>query len=168
MNDLLILGAVVAGAAYLANARAKFASLPIPADTYAAIVADRERRKLPAPGSHFGLRPDPFGKPTTVFHPGVDVACGVGTPCLAVESGTIVEVKRGTTAGNIIRQSSRHGRVSYMHLDTIAVVEGDAVEAGQQIGTTGRTGNVTGAHLHLELLPDGAPGAVDPLPFFPS
>lgn len=43
----------------------------------------------------------------------------------------------------------------YAHCKTIYVNTGDKVIRGQEIGLTGATGNVTGPHLHFEILRDG-------------
>jgi len=51
----------------------------------------------------------------------------------------------------------------YYHLDRLDVVPGDAVVAGDAIGTVGSTGLSTGPHLHWELRVAGA--AVDPSPY---
>jgi len=48
----------------------------------------------------------------------------------------------------------------YFHLDSIAVEKGQAVKAGEALGTMGATGLVTGSHLHWELHVGGV--AVDP------
>lgn len=53
----------------------------------------------------------------------------------------------------------------YFHLDEFSVRNGQRVEAGQQIGTMGRTGNTPAqgdTHLHFEMWRDGR--QVDPLP----
>src|SRR5690606_11839575 len=53
----------------------------------------------------------------------------------------------------------------YFHLDDISVRNGQRVEAGQQVGTMGRTGNTPAhgdTHLHFELWRDGR--KIDPLP----
>jgi hypothetical protein len=51
----------------------------------------------------------------------------------------------------------------YMHLTSYQVAVGDKVQAGQIIGTVGRTGTkVSGSHLHLEIHRDGA--VIDPAP----
>lgn len=167
---------LVGGALLLWGIRlmSRAASLPVPRAALDAAIAarraDQIKRGVPTdglPGSPFGMRADPFGGPTRTFHAGADFAVPRGTPLLAVDDGVVVSVELGTSAGDVVRYKTRHGRWSCMHLDRVDVVVGDRVAAGQTIGATGATGRVTGPHLHLELKPDGAPGAVDPLPFLP-
>lgn len=43
----------------------------------------------------------------------------------------------------------------YAQLATTNVKKGQEVEAKQLIGTVGKTGNATGAHLHYEVMIDG-------------
>lgn len=43
----------------------------------------------------------------------------------------------------------------YAHLSRLCVGKGTAVKEGQLIGYTGETGNVSGAHLHFEVLLGG-------------
>ena len=49
----------------------------------------------------------------------------------------------------------------YAHLDQYTVTQGAKVASGEQIGTVGRTGRTTGAHLHFETLVNGR--MVDPM-----
>ena len=42
-------------------------------------------------------------------------------------------------------------RVSYCHLDSVAVKKGDIVDAGTKLGVSGNTGNSTAPHLHLTV-----------------
>lgn len=48
----------------------------------------------------------------------------------------------------------------YAHCSKIYVAEGEHIKQGQQIGEVGATGNVTGPHLHFEILRNG--NYVDP------
>ncbi|MCZ9341810.1 peptidoglycan DD-metalloendopeptidase family protein, partial [Streptomyces sp. TRM76130] len=45
---------------------------------------------------------------------------------------------------------------------------GQKVSTGDVIGRVGATGNVTGAHLHLEVHPDGAASGIDPMAWLQS
>jgi murein DD-endopeptidase MepM/ murein hydrolase activator NlpD len=145
-----------------------FASLPVPFAALAAAVAGRKARGLTGAGSPFGNRPDPLdpnGPPR--FHAGTDIAVPTGTPLIAVDDGVVSEARMTESAGLIVRYNTRSGRVSCMHLSRLDVAANDTVRAGQVIGATGASGNVTGPHLHIEFKPKGASSAVDPLPFFP-
>jgi murein DD-endopeptidase MepM/ murein hydrolase activator NlpD len=130
-------------------------------------------------GSRFGSRPDPFTGAAS-FHAGVDLKAPAGVtpeewaragqPVLAVGSGTVTEARRSESAGWLVRieLDAPRGRVSVMHLrEAPPVVVGDRVATGQRIGMVGNTGKSTAAHLHIEWKPEGAAGAVDPLPMWP-
>jgi murein DD-endopeptidase MepM/ murein hydrolase activator NlpD len=47
-------------------------------------------------------------------------------------------------------------RVRFGHLNDISVVQGEALKAGDTVGTVGASGRpATGPHLHFEVLKDG-------------
>lgn len=91
------------------------------------------------------------GKPRSV-HYGVDVAAPKGTDIVAAAGGTISLVGDLYFSGNTVFIDHGLGvNTSYLHLDSIAVQEGQKVQAGQKIGTLGATGRATGPHLHWGL-----------------
>ncbi|MEU6393472.1 M23 family metallopeptidase [Streptomyces sp. NPDC046939] len=84
-------------------------------------------------------------------HTGIDFHAASGTPVHAVGAGTVVEAGWGGAYGNNIVIKMNDGTYTqYGHLSSIGVSVGQAVVPGQQIGLSGATGNVTGAHLHFE------------------
>ncbi|MEU2894858.1 M23 family metallopeptidase [Streptomyces sp. NPDC001273] len=84
-------------------------------------------------------------------HTGVDFHAASGTPVQSVGIGTVVEAGWGGAYGNQVVIRMNDGTYTqYGHLSSIAVSVGQQVAAGQQIGFSGATGNVTGAHLHFE------------------
>lgn len=84
-------------------------------------------------------------------HTGVDFHAASGTSVLAVGSGTVVEAGWGGAYGNNIVIKMIDGTYTqYGHLLSISVSVGQTVTPGEQIGLSGATGNVTGAHLHFE------------------
>lgn len=90
-------------------------------------------------------------------HGGLDLSTqGKNYPVYATEdNGKVVAVEPNNgAAGNMIvveydRQDGSKVQTTYMHLSQIGVKEGEAVNAGQQIGVSGNTGRSSGPHLHL-------------------
>lgn len=114
--------------------------------------------------SPFGERVHPFSG-ERVHHRGVDLAAAPGTPILSPAPGRVtVATERyegGDHHGTVVVLDHGEGLQSfYSHLDSLAVSVGQEVARGQQVGTVGSTGEVTGAHLHFEVWRDGQP--VDP------
>ncbi|MER8000039.1 LysM peptidoglycan-binding domain-containing M23 family metallopeptidase [Streptomyces sp. NPDC095613] len=101
------------------------------------------------------------------YHTGVDFTASSGTPVKAVGAGTVVTAGWGGSYGNEVVIKHDDGRYSqYGHLSSLAVSAGQSVGAGQQIGLSGATGNVTGPHLHFEIRTGPEYGSdVDPIAY---
>ena len=86
------------------------------------------------------------------YHTGVDFLAPAGTALQAVGAGTVISAGWDGSYGNEIIIRLADGRYAqYAHLSSISVSSGETVTAGQQIGLSGATGNVTGPHLHFEI-----------------
>ena len=106
--------------------------------------------------SPFGFRTSPTAGASS-YHQGVDLAAPANTPVYATRSGIVTANTYSGTAGNYITINHGDGFSSiYMHLASTAVSSGQAVSAGQLIGTVGRTGIATGYHLHFGIAYNGA------------
>ncbi|MDA0268822.1 MAG: M23 family metallopeptidase [Cyanobacteria bacterium] len=102
------------------------------------------------------------------YHRGIDYAAATGSPVVAPAAGRVTLVGRVANGfelhGNTIGIDHGQGVGSiFIHLNSIAVNEGDMVQAGQTIGTIGSTGASTGPHLHWGVYVNGV--AVDPGPW---
>ena len=109
-------------------------------------------------------------------HLGIDIAGVAGEPVRAIAPGRVaftgIDIPgRGRSrplspwaaskvpnremgpGGRFVRINHENGFSSiYMHLQSINLREGRTVQAGQKIGTVGRSGTITsGPHLHLEI-----------------
>jgi len=92
------------------------------------------------------------------WHAGVDLAAARDTPVRAVLAGVARVVHSAYGYGLHVLLDHGGGLVTlYAHLASTAVNTGDAVGAGEVIGTVGSTGNSTGPHLHFEVRRDGVP-----------
>lgn len=101
------------------------------------------------------------------YHTGVDFVVPTGTPVKAVGEGTVVTAGWGGAYGNqvVIRLADGY-YAQYGHLSALSVSVGQTVTAGQQIGLSGATGNVTGPHLHFEIRTSPYYGSdIDPVGF---
>jgi murein DD-endopeptidase MepM/ murein hydrolase activator NlpD len=92
------------------------------------------------------------GGPFEIFHTGVDLGGGIGTPILAPANGTVVFTDTMDLHGNTLVIDHGLGAMSaYFHLSEFFVSVGDVVTAGQPVGAGGNTGLSSGPHLHWEL-----------------
>ncbi|MFL5601019.1 MAG: M23 family metallopeptidase [Gemmatimonadaceae bacterium] len=90
-----------------------------------------------------------FNGQLTTRHLGVDFRGAVGEPVRAANRGVVALVDNFFLAGNVIYIDHGGGVVTaYFHLSKPLVAVGDTVKRGQEIGLVGRTGRVTGPHLH--------------------
>jgi len=102
--------------------------------------------------SRFGSREDPvYGG--SDYHRGIDLAAPKWTTIHAVRAGEVTYAGWDNGGGgNYV--SIEHGdgyKTQYLHMEAIAVKEGQLVKKGQIIGYVGSTGNSTGNHLHFAV-----------------
>lgn len=115
----------------------------------------------PVPGkvsSKFGMRSNPTGSGQQM-HNGVDYESPSGTPVVASAAGDVLSTQSEPWRGNTVRIRHANGFTTiYQHLSGFNTTPGAKVSQGQQIGRVGATGDVTGPHLHFEILnASGAP-----------
>lgn len=108
--------------------------------------------------SNFGLRNNPNAPGTTQFHQGVDLPARTGTPVKAALDGEVTFVGNSGNYGLLIKiQHAGNLESLYAHLSRASVSVGDTVRSGEVIGSSGRSGNARGPHLHFEVRSNGSP-----------
>lgn len=101
--------------------------------------------------SGYGERIHPITGVRT-FHDGVDIAVPTGTLLYSAVKGTVTRSFYSDSGGNMITVRTDSGwEITFMHMDSRAVSEGDQIAKGQYVGTSGNTGNSTGPHLHIQV-----------------
>ena len=104
-------------------------------------------------------------------HDGIDIAANAGAEVCAAAAGTVYSVYDDETMGRtiVIRHDGGYTtRYASLGEDTL-VSPGEAVSAGQAIGTVGQTAlleTALGDHLHFSVSCNGE--AVDPTDFLPA
>ena len=136
-----------------------------PADHYWLI------RPIPSGSRNYDLEWYPYGSDVLLpelapyrIHHGLDFPNDTGTPILAAASGTVIfagvrpSPRNGVNYyGNTIiiehdmQWQGQRMFTLYAHTLEMFVQEGDWVEQGELIAGVGASGEVSGAHLHLEL-----------------
>ena len=157
-------------------------------------------------------RPSSFLLDGQSFHDGIDIASFCGAKILAAHDGVVLGAGRRTVgllgwvgdltafrakldaedawrtqAITVVIDDGNGYRSIYAHLGVATVEKGDVVQAGDQIGWEGASGNATGCHLHYALfdpletdtlkldpkiakktkLPGAEIARIDPLPLLP-
>lgn len=111
--------------------------------------------------SFFGRRKNPFGRGHR-NHDGIDLAAAEGSPVFAVAAGRVLRARTVGSYGLLVELDHGRGlRSRYAHLSMTTLSRGDVVVAGARVGLSGKSGRVTGPHLHFEVHLDEKP--LDPL-----
>lgn len=97
-----------------------------------------------------------FGRRSSGYHTGLDIATSTGTPIKAVANGIVTYAGWKGSYGNLVIISHGNGvETYYAHCSAIYVSVGQTITTGETISAVGSTGNSTGPHLHLEVRVDG-------------
>lgn len=114
-----------------------------------------------------GVFTSDFGERWGRAHTGIDIGASEGTPVYAPAGGRVIFAEACGGYGNYVKVDHGEGCVTaYAHLSKIDVTVGQTVMPGDKIGEVGTTGNVTGPHLHFEIIVNGT--FIDPKPFIKS
>lgn len=94
-------------------------------------------------------------------HSGLDIPAPIGQKVIAPADGVVAATGEYFFNGNTVMIDHGHGIISMLcHLSAIKVKKGDVVKQGDIIGLVGKTGRVTGPHLHWSVSMNDA--RVDP------
>jgi murein DD-endopeptidase MepM/ murein hydrolase activator NlpD len=146
-------------------------------DLDAAIAAQKAKLPAAAPvASSNGrmIRPvggkvnDPFGYLASRgrMHEGVDLQASTGTPVAAAASGRVIHSGwEGAYGYSVVIDHGGGLQTRYAHNSKLNVSVGSNVSQGQIIALSGATGDVTGPHVHFEVIRNGV--RVNPANYIP-
>lgn len=103
------------------------------------------------------------------MHTGIDIQAPNGSDCFAIGDGMVVSAGPNGAWGNTVTidvgkaKDGKEITANYCHLEpgSFSIKAGDPVKRGQQIASTGCTGQTEGGHIHFEIKADGV--YVDPM-----
>lgn len=101
------------------------------------------------------------------YHPGIDIAIGLGMPIHPIIDGEVTIVGRDLFGlGNFVEVSHQNNfKSKYAHMGRIYVKVGDKVTSENTLGEVGLTGRTSGPHTHLEVTYEG--NYIDPQTLLP-
>lgn len=93
----------------------------------------------------------------SAWHPGIDIAAGLGMPIHPITGGEVIETGFDIWGlGNYVLVAHQNGFNSkYAHLGKIFVKKGDKITSDNILGEVGLTGHTSGPHTHLEITHNG-------------
>ncbi len=101
--------------------------------------------------SGFGIRTHPFSGDKK-FHCGMDIGAEEGSVIRSAGEGTVIFSGWKDAYGNMVVISHKNNYLTiYAHNSRILVGVNEKIKKGQKIALSGKTGAVTGAHLHFEI-----------------
>jgi murein DD-endopeptidase MepM/ murein hydrolase activator NlpD len=94
-----------------------------------------------------------FGNNGRKFNDGINIAAPIGTPIAAAADGKVAYIGNNVEGyGNlIILKHENNIMTAYAHLDEINVERGTQVKRGDNIGTVGKSGNVSQGQMHFSV-----------------
>lgn len=115
--------------------------------------------QLPHPGY--------LSTPYSSWHPGIDIASGLGMPVKPIAPGVVNQVGVNFWGlGLTVKIDHSQGFSSlYAHLGKVYVKKDQVVSAQDWLGEVGLTGFTSGPHTHLEITRDDQ--KIDPLTILP-
>jgi LysM repeat protein len=115
--------------------------------------------------SGFGYRTHPIYR-RRLWHSGIDLTAGYGTPIRAARSGRVTSCGwNGGLGKTVVIRHDNGFQTVYGHCAKIHVKRNQYIKKGQTIASVGNTGISTGPHLHFEVRKGGR--AVNPLRYLP-
>lgn len=124
-----------------------------------------ERKEFLLVTSPFGVKEETQNG-TQRMHTGIDIRCNSDGVLATERDGKVIAVNGKSVTVEYERKDGSKVQCTYMNLAEVSVKAGDTVQAGQRLGTTGRTGKQTsGEHLHFGvkyIYADGTQREVDP------
>ena len=100
--------------------------------------------------SSFGNRKNPFTG-LIQFHNALDIAVPVGTEIFSPLSGLVLKTGETQSLGKFLYTISGDYKFLFGHLSQILVKTGDSVNKDQPIALSGKSGKVTGSHVHFAV-----------------
>ena len=84
------------------------------------------------------------------YHSGTDYRAPMGTPIKAANDARVALVKKRFYSGGTVLLDHGEGIYTcYFHMSEFKVKEGQMVKRGEVLGLSGKSGRVTGPHLHF-------------------
>ena len=98
-------------------------------------------------------------------HGGIDMFVPIGTPVVAVKSGSVSFVPNEGAGGNAIYLNGSDGNTYYYAHQSAYVGGSRSVSQGELLGYSGMTGNASAPHVHFEIRVGGPNGGkINPFP----